>query len=100
LGQNEVGKASIGKNLIYSNSDAPLTVELASVHGNLLANSNSGSILVFDAFVDGNAIFVANTGGVGVGQTAIGGTLNCEANDPPPVTFGDSADAAHGQCST
>jgi hypothetical protein len=98
-GLNHVGRTRIEKKLIYSGNASPLEFELAGLAGKFIADSNSGNLLLFDAAIDGSATLTGNTGGVSIGGVAVGGTLNCEANDPPPVIGpGVTAAAAHGQC--
>jgi hypothetical protein len=115
LGESQVGgnldvstsgsvelSVQVAKNLRLTGASAA-DLSFAGVAGNVLV-TDSTNVVFFDSGgpeapgIGGNLTLIGNHG-VTIGFTAVGGNLNCEANDPAPVEEPQvSARSATGQC--
>lgn len=85
------------KNLTI-NGAGSVDLELMGVDGRVMV-SNSTDVLLFSADYGDDVSLINNSSDVLVAAVNIAGTLNCEANTPPPpVGFDVNAAGYRGQC--
>jgi len=72
------------------------------IGGDVVLNNNSGPVnfSLNNNEIAGNVQVLSNTGFEDIFLNDIGGMLNCQNNDPPPLSFANTADRFNGQCTT
>jgi hypothetical protein len=94
--ENNAGFMNVGSGFPFDVCPSPTSGN--HIEGNLIVDNNSGGNTIRDNTVDGSVHVDSNTAFETLFRNAVGKTLECNDNVPPPFSVLNTAQNDAGQC--